>query len=210
MRAGTRTLSTRRRTALVALLALAALALGKGADEAGWGHHDTGRGTGNAHVVALPPPPPPALLALVGLGDRTAAAALAGLWLRSFDFRAGVDVPLAALDYARLTGWLERLLALDPRAEFPLRAAAQYYALVPDPRRRARMLDFIHRSFRDDPHRRWPWLVRAALVARFALGDEARAARYARTLAEHSAALPGELRRLPLVLAAGAPSPPPT
>ncbi len=64
----------------------------------------------------LPPAPSVQVLRLASFGEPEALARLAMLYLQAFDY--------AALDYGRLIGWLEAILALDPRSEYPLSPAA--------------------------------------------------------------------------------------
>lgn len=126
----------------------------------------------------LPPAPSAAALSLASFGERPLVARLAMVYLQSFDLRG--------LDYRRLVGWLDAALALDPRSEYPLFAAARVYAEVPDDGRARMALDFVYRNFFDDPERRWPWLAHAALLAKHRLGDLPLARRYARAIDRHT------------------------
>ena len=135
---------------------------------------------------ALPEPPPQPLLRVAALGDPVTAAKLLMLWLQAFDNQPGLSVPFRALDYVRVEQWLDRILDLDPRARYPLLAAAHLYALVPDPVRQRRMLEFLYRRFLERPDARWRWLAHAALVAKHRLQDLPLALRYARALTEHA------------------------
>ena len=108
------------------------------------------------------------------------------LWLQTFDYRGGASFPLAVLDYRALAAWLDRIQSLDPRSEYPLRAAVQFYARVASPQRAVLMLDFAHARFLEDPERRWRWLAMAALQARYRLSDPARALEYSLALTEHA------------------------
>ena len=126
----------------------------------------------------LPPPPGAAALRLASLSEPEAAARLAMLHLQAYPHRD--------LDYARLVGWLETILALDPRSAYPLFAAARIYAENPDGSRSRRALDFIHRQFLADPERRWPWLAHAALLAKHRLKDLALAREYAAAVERHT------------------------
>lgn len=145
-----------------------------------------------APAPALPAPPPAAALRIASLGDGPAAARLAMLYLHAFD----AGLPLRALDYGRLAGWLEDALALDPRSRQPLVAAAQVYAAVDDPARVRIMLAFVERAFAADPARRWPDMAQATLVARHRLRDMALARRYARELRVRAPAAPAWARQL--------------
>ena len=97
----------------------------------------------------------------------------------TFDYGGTNLNPYGRLDYARLTGWLEAILELDPRSEYPLFAAARVYAENQDPARSRTALEFVYREFFADPDRRWPWLAHAALLAKHRLNDLPLARRYA-------------------------------
>ena len=133
-------------------------------------------------ALDLPPAPSAPALRLASFGEAEAAARLTMLYLQSFDLGGGNVAPYRNLDYQRLVGWLESILALDPRSQYPLFAAARVYADTPDPARMRIMLDFVHRQFLADPDRRWPWLAHAALLAKHRLKDLALARRYAQAL----------------------------
>lgn len=120
---------------------------------------------------ALPPPPSAAVLRLAGFGEPQALARLAMLYVQSRAHRE--------LDYRRLVGWLEAILALDPRSDYPLFAAARVYAENPDPARARIALEFVYNAFLRDPNRRWAALAHAALLAKHRLKDLPLARRYA-------------------------------
>jgi hypothetical protein len=127
----------------------------------------------------LPPAPTPAALRLAAFGETAAAARLAMLYVQAFDLGGGNELPYQKLDYERLAGWLQAVLELDPRSEYPLFMAARVYTEIPDPARVRRMLSFVEREFLRDPDRRWQWLAHAALVAKHRLHDLPLARRYA-------------------------------
>ena len=130
----------------------------------------------------LPPAPRAAALRAASLGEPAAIARLAMLYLQAFDLGAGNARPYQQLDFTVLAGWLRAILDTDPRSAYPLFAAARIYAEVEDPARCRVMLAFIHRSFLQDPNRRWPWLAHAALLAKHRLKDLPLARRYAADL----------------------------
>jgi len=134
----------------------------------------------------LPPPPSTALLRLASLGEPVAAAKLLMLHLQSFDYRAGSHVPYRDLDYERVVAWLDRIVDLDPLAQYPLMTASRIYAEVPDPAKQRLMLDFVYRRYLEDPNRRWPWLAHAAYVAKHQLKDLPLARRYAVALEKNT------------------------
>lgn len=128
----------------------------------------------------LPPAPSAQALRLAAFGEPEAAARLAMLFVQSRSHRD--------LDYARLVGWLEAALALDPRSDYPLFAAARVFAENPDPARSRAALEFVYGAFMRDPDRRWPALAHAALLAKHRLGDLSLARRYAAAIDRHTAA----------------------
>ena len=133
-----------------------------------------------AAAADLPPPPSAPALRLASFGEPAALARLAMLYLQAFDYGGTNANPYARLDYTRLIGWLQAILELDPRSDYPLFAAARVYAESSDPARNRMALEFVYRQFLADPDRRWPWLAHAALVAKHRVGDLPLARRVAR------------------------------
>lgn len=132
-----------------------------------------------ARAQDLPPAPSPATLKLAALGDPVALSKATMLYVQGFDEQAGVSIAWRNLDYAKVALWLQRVLDLDPRSQYPLLAASEVYGSVSDPARARLMLDFVYARFTEDPNRRWPWLAHAALVAKHRLHDLPLARRYA-------------------------------
>ena len=156
-----------------------------------------------AEADALRPVPPVPVLRLAALGDETTLAKLLVLRLQAHDNQPGVSIPFAALDYKRVADWLDAIIDLDPRSDYPLLAAARLYGSVPDPGRQRVMFELVHRRFLEAPNRRWPWLAHAAVLARHRLGDPALALRYARALAERATGpeVPAWVREMSVILA---------
>lgn len=130
----------------------------------------------------LPPAPSLAALRLAALGDPLALSKGLMLYVQAHDDQAGVSIAWRDMDYARVAAWLQRVLELDPRGQYPLLAASQVYGAVADPARARLMLDFVYARFEEDPNRRWPWLAHAALVAKHRLHDLPLARRYAQAI----------------------------
>lgn len=130
-------------------------------------------------AAELPPAPSVSALRLASFGEPNALARLMMLYLQAFDYSGTNANSYRQLDYARLTDWLAAILALDPRSQYPLFAAARVYAETADAARSRIALEFVYREFFGDPDRRWPWLAHAALLAKHRLKDLALARRYA-------------------------------
>lgn len=133
----------------------------------------------------LPEPLSTEQLRLVSPGDPVALAKMLMLWLQAFDNQPGISIPFRELDYNKVTGWLDNILVLDRRGQYPLLAASRVYSQVPDETRQRQMLEFVYEKFLDDPNRRWPALAHAVYVAKHRLNDLQLALRYAEALAKH-------------------------
>jgi hypothetical protein len=145
-----------------------------------------GRPRLEARAEALPAPPAEAMARIASLGEPVTLAKVAMLWLQAFDNQPGISVPFRDLDYARVQGWLSLALALDPKGQYPLLAAARLYGEVPVADKQRLMLELVYKRFLEDPDARWPWLAHAALVAKHRLEDLPLALRYARAVTEHA------------------------
>ncbi len=122
---------------------------------------------------------------MLGLGDNIAIAKILMLWLQAFDNQPGLSIPLARLDYGRVTGWLQLILDLDPRGQYPLFAAARIYAGIQDEDKQRQMLGFVYRNFFKDPNHRWPALAHAVYIAKHRLNDMPLALKYAEAMADN-------------------------
>jgi hypothetical protein len=139
-----------------------------------------------ARAEELPAPPPPTALRAMSLGDPILLAQLSTLWLQAFDNQPGVSIPFLDLDYGKVEAWLQSILQLDPRGQYPLMMASQLYAQVPDERKQRQMLALVYSEFLIDPNRRWPWMAHAAIMAKHRLNDLPLALKYAKALAANA------------------------
>lgn len=155
-----------------------------------------------ARAQALPPAPAIEVLRLAAAGDPIVLSQGLTLWLQAFDNQPGISIPYASLDYDRVGAWLERLLELDPDAQYPLLMATQFYGQVPDTAKARKMFDFAYRHFLEDPNRRWPWLAHATIMARHRLKDPQLALVYADDLARRATgpAVPSWARQMHIFL----------
>jgi hypothetical protein len=137
-----------------------------------------------ASAQALQTPPSHNMIASVSFGENIPASQSLALYLQAFDNQPGVSIPFQSLDYAIVTQWLNRMLELDARAQYPLLMATHLYAQVPDPARQRQMLDFTYQQFFAAPNQRWQWLAHAAIVAKHRLHDLPLALKYAQAIAQ--------------------------
>ena len=136
-----------------------------------------------ARAEQLAAPPSTSVLRAMSLGDPIPLAQLMTLYLQAFDNQPGISIPFLDLDYGKVEAWLQRILELDPRGQYPLMMATQLYADVPDQPKQRQMLEFAYRQFLVDPDRRWSWLAHATIMAKHRLHDLPLALRYAQALA---------------------------
>ncbi len=134
------------------------------------------------------------------LGDPVLLAKFAMLRLQVFDSRAGGDIAWRDLDYARVGEWLRLCLKLDPRAQYPLLAAARLYGEIRDPARVRQVIDLVAEEFPLDPARRWPWIAHAVFLARHRLHDAVLALQLSKQLADTDAPIPPWARQLELLV----------
>ncbi len=134
----------------------------------------------------LPPAPSSPTLRLASFGEPIALAKVLMLYLQAFDSQPGLLLRFRQLDYGHVQNWLARFLELDPKGQYPLFAASQIYGEVADQDKQRLMFDFVYQQFFIDPNHRWPWLARAAIVAKHGLKDLPLAQKYAQAIRLHA------------------------
>ncbi len=144
-----------------------------------WGHT---RPPPVASAEALPAAPDMKILRLSGLGEPGALAKIIMLWLQAFDNQPGLSIPFNKLNYAEVIHWLEAILNLDDRFQYPLLSASRLYTETPDLDKKRQMLEFVHERFLQNPNKRWPWMTHAVYVAKHHLRDLQLALKYANAL----------------------------
>ena len=135
-----------------------------------------------ATAANLPETPDSRLLRLAAMGEPGTLARVLMLWLQAFDNQPGISVPFGDLDYSGVINWLDALLDLDDRFQYPLLSASRVYTEMPENGRKRQMLEFVYRHFLEDPDRCWPWLAHAVYVAKHRIGDLPLALKYANAL----------------------------
>ena len=120
----------------------------------------------------LPPALSERILDVAAFGDHPALSKILSLWLQAFDNQQGIVLSFRDLDYHLVADWLDAILNLDPRAEYPLFNAARIYAAIrKDPERQRVMVEFIRTKFQEDPAGRWRWMASAATLAKHYVKD---------------------------------------
>ena len=137
-----------------------------------------------AHAEDLPVPMSVEAYKMASLNEPIAMSKMLNLWLQAFDNQPGLSLSFHQLDYGRITQWLDTIMALDPKGQYPMLVAARVYGSVTDQKRQRIMLDYIYKKFNEAPDRHWRWLAHASIVAKHNLKDMPLALKYARALAE--------------------------
>lgn len=131
-------------------------------------------------------PPQISLIKLVSLDDPITAAKAVMLWLQAFDNQPGVSIPLRDLNYHKVIEWLDVILALDNKIEYPLLAAIRFYAEVPDVEKQRAMVAYISQKFIEQPDQRWAFMAHAVYIAKHRIKDVVLALRCAKLIRQHA------------------------
>lgn len=141
-----------------------------------------------AYVEQLPEAQAIPFLKLSGMGDDIFLSKALMLWLQSYDYQPGISLSYSEIDYQNLISWLDVILDLDPRSQYPLLLASRVYGDVNDTRKQLMMIQFIEDRFSEYPDRRWRWMAHAVYIAKYRLKDMDLALELAGKLAEQTSA----------------------
>jgi hypothetical protein len=117
-------------------------------------------------------PPKAEFIRLVSLDDPIPAAKWVMLWLQAFDNQPGISIPLKELDYQRVSEWLDLILELDNKIQYPLLAAIRFYGEVADEKKQRTMIDYISKKFMENPDERWQFMAHAVHIAKHRIKDQ--------------------------------------
>ncbi len=117
-------------------------------------------------------PPSINILQAASFGDPLLLSRGMMLNLQAFDSQQGESLSFKELDYNVLTEWLDRIVALDEKTQYPHFSAANVYATVSDNERRLIMIEWVRKHFREMPDARWESMARAAHVVQYIIKDE--------------------------------------
>jgi len=91
--------------------------------------------------------------------------------LQLHDNQAGKHVRYSRLDYERLVDWLDQIYQLNTQSEYPTMLASRVYSQTRDKARLKIILEFIDRTFIQNPQLHWRRLAEASVIAKHKLGD---------------------------------------
>lgn len=131
-------------------------------------------------------PPSDLIIRLVSLDDSISAAKWVMLWLQAFDNQPGLSIPLKELDYDRVSEWLDLILTLDNKIQYPLLAAIRFYAEVADENKQRKMIRYVSEKFMEKPNERWQFMAHAVYIAKHRVKDQQLALQCARLLRQYA------------------------
>ncbi len=135
---------------------------------------------------ALSAPPSDLIIRLASLDDSISAAKTVMLWLQAFDNQPGLSIPLKELDYDRVSEWLDLILVLDNKIQYPLLAAIRFYAEVSDVSKQRKMIRYVSEKFMEKPNERWQFMAHAVYIAKHRIKDQQLALQCARLIRQYA------------------------
>jgi len=91
--------------------------------------------------------------------------------LQLHDNQAGKHIRYSRLDYERLVDWLDQIYQLNTQSEYPTMLASRVYSQTRDKARLKIILEYIDRTFIQNPQLHWRRLAEASVIAKHKLGD---------------------------------------
>lgn len=151
-------------------------------------------------IQDLSSPPNSSYLSILSMGEQSAIAKISLLWLQSFDSQSGVKIRYHELDYHKLTQWLEAIIKLNPKSDYPFLLASQIYTMPPDIDKKMVMLEFVYEKFLQNPNQHWRWLSQCSLIAKHQMDDFDLAIKYAKAIRENATEAPTWARQMEALL----------
>ena len=105
------------------------------------------------------------------MGSQQLLSYLLAIRLQLHDNQAGKHVRYSQLDYERLVNWLDQIYQLNTQSEYPMMLASRVYSQTRDKTRLRIMLEYIDRTFMQNPQLHWRRLAEASVIAKHELGD---------------------------------------
>ena len=105
------------------------------------------------------------------MGSEQLLSYLLVIRLQLHDNQAGKHIRYSQLNYERLVDWLEQIYQLNPQSEYPTMLASRVYSQTRDKARLRIILEYIDRTFIQNPQLHWRRLAEASVIAKHQLGD---------------------------------------
>ena len=107
----------------------------------------------------------------LSMGSEQLFSYLLAIRLQLHDNQAGKHIRYSQLDYERLVNWLDQIYQLNTRSEYTMMLASRVYSQTRDRDRLRTMLEYIDRTFMQNPQLHWRRLAEASVIAKHQLGD---------------------------------------
>jgi len=107
----------------------------------------------------------------LSMGSGQLLSYLLAIRLQLHDNQAGKHVRYSQLDYERLVNWLDQIYQLNTQSEYTMLLASRVYSQTRDRVRLRIILEYIDRTFLQNPQLHWRRLAEASVIAKHQLGD---------------------------------------
>lgn len=105
------------------------------------------------------------------MGSQQLLSYLLAIRLQLHDNQAGKHLQYDRLDYEKLVDWLDQIYLINPQSEYPMMLASRVYSQTRDKNRLRMILEYIDRTFMQNPQLHWRRLAEASVIAKHQLGD---------------------------------------
>ena len=107
----------------------------------------------------------------LSMGSEQLLSYLLAIRLQLHDNQAGKHIRYSQLDYERLVNWLDHIYQLNTQSEYTMLLASRVYSQTRDRDRLRIILEYIDRTFMQNPQLHWRRLAEASVIAKHQLGD---------------------------------------
>ncbi len=133
--------------------------------------HRSAIGQADASYKPLTMPFDSAVYRGLSMGSQQLFSYLLVIRLQLHDNQAGKHIRYSRLDYERLVDWLDQIHRLNTQSEYTMLLASRVYSQTRDRDRLRIILEFIDRTFMQNPQLHWRRLAEASVIAKHKLGD---------------------------------------
>lgn len=125
----------------------------------------------------------------LSMGSDQLFSYLLAIRLQLHDNQAGKHIRYSQLDYERLVNWLDEIYQLNTQSEYTMLLASRVYSQTRDKARLRTILEYIDRTFMQNPQLHWRRLAEASVIAKHQLGDMQLALQMAEKLSSQPASV---------------------
>jgi hypothetical protein len=108
---------------------------------------------------------------IASIGSNQLMSYLLAIRLQLHDNQSGKHVRYEKINYRLLSAWLDQIDLLNTQSEYPTMLASRVYSQTIEKNNVRLMIDFIQRSFVENPQLHWRRMTEATILAKHKLGD---------------------------------------